>query len=94
MSLCKTCRPTFAEARAKLIEYLRSRKWTISGPLKVMWAESQRGIRGDTLRFWFKPQAVWFGEGNRHTLGDARSTHDDIRDFTPEEFLARNGHGY
>jgi hypothetical protein len=92
MSLCKTCKPTFAEAKTALMEHLRSAGWKMSGPLKVPHATSPCG----KLRLWFKSQAIWYDYdsdprttiGGR-SLGTARSTHDDVRSMSPADFVAR-----
>lgn len=90
MSLCKTCKPTFAEAKAALMEHLRGAGWKMSGPLKVPHATSPC----NRLRLWFKPQAIWYDYDHdprfaSHNLGAARSTHDDVRSMSPADFVAR-----
>lgn len=86
---CKKKRPTFAAARESLIAYLSTEGWEVhlrDRNFKVL--KVPHVTRRDGLRFWFKPQAVWKSNGT--SLNEARSTHDDIRDFTPEEFVSRN----
>lgn len=85
---CKTCRPTFIEARKAIQEYLKGRGWTLSGDLKIPHATSTDG----DVRFWFKPQAVWFTMKGPyavggHSFGNARSTHGDIRDMPAEQWV-------
>lgn len=81
--LCKKCQPTYAEAKRAILDVLRNRGWKVSDNLKVPHATRQDG----EVRFWFKPQAVWFSLDNAHTLGNARSTHSDIRTMTAEEWV-------
>lgn len=78
---------TFLEARSEILRYLASQGWRVVGDLKVPHATSPDG----GFRLWFKAQAVYFTEGNQHTLGGARTvSYDlDIRKLTPEQFLAR-----
>lgn len=86
---CKKKRPTFAAAREALLAHLKTEGWDVhvtdkyGRPLKTPYAMWHNGFR-----LWFKPQAVH--KGFTSNLNDARSTHDDIRDFTPAEFLSRN----
>jgi hypothetical protein len=75
--------PTFQAAKQAVMDYLKSKGWKMSGPLKVPYATSPDGM----VRLWFKSQAVWFSYGNAHNLGGARSVHSDIRAMTPEEFV-------
>ena len=79
-------RPTFAVARARLLEYLRSQGWEVkthgtSGPLKTPHATSQDG----EVRLWFRPQAVYVSYGRLHDANHARSLWVDIRDVEPEQ---------
>lgn len=77
---------TFLQARAEIAETLRAHGWSLSPALKVPYATSPSGA----LRLWFKPQAVYFTEGNYHTLNGARTlSYDlDIRKMTGEDFAA------
>lgn len=76
---------TFLQARAEIAETLRAHGWSLSPALKVPYATSPSGA----LRLWFKPQAVYFTEGNYHTLNGARtiSYELDIRKMTGESFV-------
>lgn len=76
-------RPTFQAAKAAVLSYLQREGWDVKPHLKVPHATAPDG----ELRLWFKSQAVYYSWGNKHTLGDARSLHTDIRDVTPEEFV-------
>lgn len=77
-------RPTFQAAKAAILAYLQQQGWKVNPHLKVPHATSPDG----ELRLWFKAQAVYYSWGDKHTLGDARSLHSDIRDMTPEAFVA------
>ena len=57
--------------------------WGPSGQLKVPHATAPY-MHGPKL--WFKTQAVYVS-GAKDKFGDARSTWDDIRDMTPEQFV-------
>lgn len=85
---CNTCKPTFIEARKAIQEHLREKGWTLSGDLKIPHATSRDG----RVRFWFKPQAVWFTVNGPyavggHNFGNARSTHGDIRTVPAEQWV-------
>lgn len=82
---CKKGLPTFPVARKALLEYLAREGYTLSGNLKVPHATSRNG----NVRFWFKPQAVYVTVGTAHSMNGARSTHDDIRLYPPEQWLRR-----
>lgn len=86
----RTKRPTFQQARDAIFAYLKDQGWTIktlgpSGRLKVPQAIAPY-MRGPKL--WFKTQAVYYS-GKDDRFNDARSIHVDIRDITPEQFLAQ-----
>ena len=83
-------RPTFKKARDALLEYLKKQGWEVktwgpSGQLKVPHATAPY-MHGPKL--WFKTQAVYVS-GAKDKFNAARSTWDDIRDMTPEQFVAR-----
>lgn len=82
-------RPTFQQAREGIFKYLESRGWTVKASLKVPHATDRNG----QWRLYFKPQAVYLdydsGRRSQFSLNDARSIFTDIRDLTPEEFLAK-----
>lgn len=89
---CKRKRPTFSAARDALYAFLRSEGWTVVmvdrrtfKPLKVPYAIAPNG----RFRFWFKPQAVWRSDDGT-SVNEARSTHDDVRDYHPAAFVERN----
>lgn len=76
---------TYAQAKSDILSHLANNGWQVSDTsLKVPYA-----TRG-SLRLWFKAQAVYFTQGNRHTLGDARTVSYtlDTRKLTCEEFVA------
>lgn len=75
---------TYKAARNRLLVDLVMKGWKAVPGLKVPHATSPDG----GFRFWFKPQAVWFSAGNHHTLGDARSIHEDIRGLSVDQLLA------
>lgn len=77
-------RPTFQAAKTAVLDYLQKQGWKVNPHLKVPHATSPDG----ELRLWFKAQAIYYSWGDKHTLGDARSLHTDIRDMTPEAFAA------
>lgn len=86
MSVCKTCRPTFAEAKAAMCTYLANTGWKLSDPnLKIPHATSPDG----RVRIWCKPQALWVSNGPPHTLAGALSTWTDVRDHSPQETVRR-----
>ena len=76
---------TFDEAKREIMDYLKSKHWTLSPPLKIPHATSP----DKELRVWFKSQAVYLSQDSRgsHSLKGARSLHVDIRRMTPEQFL-------
>lgn len=79
---------TFADARAALLSYLRSRGWDVktsgpSGPLKTPHATSPSG----GFRLWFRPQAIYYSSGNHHDANHSRSLWVDIRSTSPEEIV-------
>lgn len=79
---------TYPVAQKEIFDFLRSHGWTVSGPLKVPWAED----RAHTVRLWFKPQAVWMSyDGGGRVSKDIAAAHSmfvDIRKETGESFLA------
>ena len=76
-------RPTFAAARAALLDHLEREGWRVARGLKVPHATS-RGWGRDVVRIWFKPQAVYWSCGEGGSVGQARSLWIDIRDASPE----------
>lgn len=77
-------KPTFAKQKTAILAHLRTHGWETKPDLKVPHATSPDG----RLRLWFRPQAVWASHGSSHDMGSARSIFVDIRDYTPETFLA------
>lgn len=71
---------TFADAQHSHLTRLAGLGWTVNASLKVPHA-----TRGDGLRLWFKPQAVYVSTGTN--LGDARSLHCDPRTITTEALV-------
>lgn len=77
--------PTFAAAKEALWQYLGAQGWTLSSSsLKVRHATSPDG----SARIWFKPQALYVSEGQKHNLGDARSLWTDVRTAAPSSIVA------
>lgn len=76
-------RETYPVAHARLLAGLKAAGWSASGPLKVPYATSPDG----SFRYWFKPQAIWFSEGNSHSLNGARSTMLDAREIETSQLL-------
>jgi hypothetical protein len=76
---------TYKQAHIPIFDILRERGWTLKTNLNTPYATSPSG----QFRLWFKPQAVHYSEGNRHTLNDARSiSYDlDIRKVDPLNFV-------
>lgn len=84
----KLKRPTFAEARARLLDHLKAVGWNVktwgpSGPLKTPHATSPEG----TFRLWFRPQAVYYTSGTDHDANASRSLWVDIRDVSPADVV-------
>lgn len=79
-------RPTFQAAKAAILQHLDKKGWTVKARLKVPHAtDPHKGYR-----LYFKSQAVYLGGAHPGaSLGDARSLHTDIRDVTPEQFMAQ-----
>ena len=82
-------RPTFAAARAALLDHLKAERWVVttwspSGALKTPYATSPDG----RIRLWFKPQAVYVSYGSHHELRHSRSLWVDIRDESPSAVVA------
>lgn len=83
--------PTFAKARAAILDELEAMGWDLKRDLKVPHATSPDG----ELRLWFKPQAVWFtqslGSYQRHDFKNARTIDyvHDIRKMTAAELIER-----
>ena len=84
---------TFKQAKADIWHKLQLMGWTMSATtIKVPHATSPSG----RTRLWFKPQGIhWtrtsaYGTGTHaHALGNARSSHADIRTFDKaEDFIA------
>lgn len=75
---------TYKAARDRLLVDLALQGWKVTAGLKVPHATAPDG----GFRFWFKPQAVWFSSGNSHTLGGARSIHEDIRGMSLEKLIS------
>ena len=67
---------TYKAARIRLMKELGDAGWTLSPlTLKVPHATSPHG----DVRFWFKPQAIWYSVGRYPDLSSARSTFMDMR---------------
>lgn len=75
-------RPTFAAAKAALLDHLERAGWTVSRHLKV--PHATHGWGRSSVRIWFKPQALYYSCGEGTTLNMARSLWVDVRDETPE----------
>lgn len=75
---------TYAQAKSDILKHLATEGWQVSdASLKVPHATL------GNLRLYFKAQAVYFTQGERHTLGDARTVSYDLdtRKLTCEEFV-------
>lgn len=82
----KAKRPTYQSAQAALMDHLEKQGWTVSKGLAVPHATSPDKER----RLWFKAQAIWFTAGNNvNNFKGARSLHDDVRDFTPDQYITK-----
>lgn len=78
-----TKQETFKVAHERIFEEAKNFGWMASSSfLKVRHLTSPDGSK----RLWFKPQAVWLSEG-KHTFGEARSVHIDVRGLPTEELL-------
>jgi hypothetical protein len=82
-------KPTFLQARANIEEALGRHGWALVRGLKIPHATSPNG----RLRFWFKPQAVYYttvsgSYVDRHQYANARTLEYnlDIREQDPEKF--------
>ena len=79
---------TYVQARDEILKYLGANRWKLSNlKLKIPHATSPYG----NLRLWFRKQAIYYSVGGGrtpHSLGDASSLHVDIRNLTPEQFVA------
>ena len=80
---------TFLQARANIEDALERHGWSLTRGLKIPHATSPNG----RLRFWFKPQAVYYttisgSRVDRHQYGNARTLEYDfdIREQDPEKF--------
>lgn len=80
-------KPTFAQKRAELLQGLEEEGFQVSTrdsrtfkPLKIPHATSRDG----RVRFWFKPQAIYYTVG-QHRFNDARSWTEDMRTVTAKE---------
>jgi hypothetical protein len=76
-------RRSFAEARAGILQFLRSEGWRVKGDLKYPHAVSGDG----RTHLYFKPQAVYVGTGGGG-MGNTRSMWVDIRDVDGPAFLS------
>ena len=62
---------TYKDARKRIIDILKSDDaWTVKDNLKTPWAKHE----DMTVKIWFKPQAIWFGDDRPY-----HSMHLDIR---------------
>lgn len=64
--------PTFAQAKARLLNELMGLGWDVSPQLKIPHATSP----DRRIRLWFKPQAVWYtgsSFGGHHDFSNART---------------------
>ncbi len=82
--------PTYDEARAAFMAYLKTQGWTVIDGLKIPYAEHPDG----GLRLWFKKQAIYYttakqhGEKEMRSFGNAHSAWvSDIRKMSPEATL-------
>lgn len=86
-------KPTFAKAKQALMDYLKSKGWTVQlrsktnlKPLKIPYADDPHGEH----RLWFKKQAIYLGSAQSgSSINHARSLHLDVRGMTPEEFMKK-----
>ncbi len=84
---------TYDIAKTDILTYLGQNGWKVvtrnpsMQPMKVPHATSADG----KLRLWFKTQAVYFTQGDRHEFGNARSVaYDlDIRKMEPAAFTSQ-----
>ena len=83
---------TFAEARRDLLDDFSRIGWSVKKDLKVPHATSPDG----KVRFWFKPQAVYYSvvydeRVGRHDFGNARtlSYDQDIRVMSIDDIIRR-----
>jgi hypothetical protein len=79
---------TYAQARADILDHLRSKGWTVRSELTVPWAED----KDRKTRLWFKAQAVWMAHNSKggvsKDIGAAHSMHlDDLRKEDGPSFL-------
>ncbi len=82
----KAKRPTYQAAQAALMDHLEKQGWAVSKGLAVPHATSPDKER----RLWFKVQAIWFtAGGNVKDFKRARSLHDDVRDFSPDQYMVK-----
>lgn len=71
---------TFAAAKSRILSELKELGWTIASHLKVPYAVSPYVLPyGETIKVWFKPQALYSGG---HSLKDSHSLCSDYRDVT------------
>jgi hypothetical protein len=76
---------TYTQAQSDLQDHLAQSGWKVTKGLKVPYAQ-----KGD-VRLWFKPQAIHFTKGNKHSLGDARTlTYDTamVKKMSPADFTS------
>lgn len=76
-------KPTFKQKREELLRGLEAHGFRVKEPLKVPHATSPDG----QLRFWFKPQAIYYSIGQPHEFNRARSWTDDMRETSVEELV-------
>lgn len=78
-------KPTFAEKRTELLDFLARNGWKLSDRnLKIPHATSPSG----EVRLWFKPQAIYYSYGLTVTqFKEARSLAVDSREWTGERLL-------
>jgi len=74
---------TFKAAQVRILAELGAQGWVVARGLKVPHAT----VPGGQLRLWFHPQAVYMTQG-RHTGGDARSLHVDVRGLMVDALIA------
>lgn len=76
-------KPTFKQKREELLRGLEECGFQVKASLKVPHATSPDG----QLRYWFKPQAIYYSIGEPHDFGRARSWTDDMRETSVGELI-------
>ena len=81
-----TKKETYAQAKARLLNDLSEKGWTVKSDLKFPHATSPSG----KTRLWFNPQAVHItrtGDLGRHEMKHGLSLWCDIRELNVNELL-------